>query len=78
MIGFNLADAQIEDIAIKITHNMFMSSVHVHNMSGKHVCNFNNSSISPPTLHRKDGSTIVKINDILIPQCATSPNHFTY
>ncbi len=61
MIGLNLADAQIEDIAIKITHNMFMSNVHVHNMSGKHVCNFNNSSISPPTLHRKDGYTIVKL-----------------
>ncbi len=33
VIGFNSPDAQIKDIAIKITHNMFMSNVHVHNMS---------------------------------------------
>jgi hypothetical protein len=37
VIGFNPANAQIKDIAFKITHNMFMSSVHVHNMSGEHV-----------------------------------------
>jgi hypothetical protein len=77
VIGFNLANAQIKDIAIKITHNMFMLSVHVHNMSGEHVCSFNNSSISPPTLHRKDGSTIVRTSDIWIPRCATCPDHFT-
>jgi hypothetical protein len=78
VIRFNPTNAQIEDIALKITHNMFMSSVHVHNMSGKHVCNFNKSSISPPTLHREDISTIVITNDIWIPRCATSPDHFTH
>jgi hypothetical protein len=60
VIGFYLANAQIEDIVIKITHNMFMSS-DVHNMSGKHVCNFSSNSISPPTLHRKDNFTMVEL-----------------
>jgi hypothetical protein len=35
-------------------------------MSGEHVHNFSNRSISPPTLHGEDDSTIVKTNGLPI------------
>jgi hypothetical protein len=53
-------------------------------MSGEHVHNFSNSSISPPILHKDDGSIIVrtirlpKIGDIWIPHCVAFSDHFIH
>jgi hypothetical protein len=72
VIGFDLAEAQVGDIAIKTTHNGFIPThklglgCKMDQVDGKLQRDFNISSISQHTLHKDFGSNFLKIEKVPI------------